>query len=691
MNTSLWHTPWIAILVNHLWQSTVFVLAIWLLTLALRKNRASVRHGLWMLASLKFLIPFSLLIAAGERLHRHASVAAAPGLAAAMNGFAQPFSMDVATKSAPGVSGASVANLAPGTTGHAGLLPVLLLVLWAGGAVYLLTRWTLRWWRIRAAVRAALPLDLGLALPVLSAPIDLEPGVFGIVRPLLLLPSSVGERLSPAQLDAIIAHELCHVRRHDNLTAALHMLVEAIFWFHPAVWWIGAKLWEERERACDEAVLESRPEALVYAEGILNVCKTYVEAPLSCVAGVTGGELKQRIGRIVSRQTGSQLGLWRKLLLALAAVLVVAAPVTTGLVRAAQAQAQPAPQTGIEGTWQGTLHTEQRDQRAVWKISRKESGGLKIMMYNADQGGPGVPASSASFEGGVLKSTTAAYNVRFEGKLSADRQSIVGTWTQGDVASGQLVMERATPATAWAVPEPPAPISRMAAGADPSFEVATIKPSKPDQALGSYGWQGTRLKIVNQPMQGLIDTAYGVQRQQIVNAPSWLMSERYDVDAQPDIPGMPSLEQQSAMIRKLLADRLRLKVHREQRELAAYVLTVAPDGPKIKRSADDSQEGTSMRVGGGHNLLLGSKTEMATLAENLQSQLDRPVVDETGLQGQWDFELKWAPEDASLSGEGGDEPPLLVALQQQLGLKLVPNKAMVEVLVIDHVEKPSEN
>src|SRR5437867_8414411 len=130
----------------------------------------------------------------------------------------------------------------------------------------------------------------------------LEPGILGIFRPVLLLPTGISNRLSDAQLKAIITHELCHVRRRDNLAATLHMLVEAVFWFHPLVWWIGARLVDERERACDEAVLSLGSEPHEYAQGILNVCKLYVESPLVCVSGVTGSDLKRRIHAILTER-----------------------------------------------------------------------------------------------------------------------------------------------------------------------------------------------------------------------------------------------------------------------------------------------------------------------------------------------------------------------------------------------------
>ena len=126
----------------------------------------------------------------------------------------------------------------------------------------------------------------------MSAPGLVEPGVFGVFRPILLLPEGIGARLNEPQLEAILAHELCHVRRRDNLTATIHMAVQAVFWFHPLVWWLGARLVDERERACDEEVLRLGNRPQVYAAGILNICKLYVESPLACVSGVTGADLK---------------------------------------------------------------------------------------------------------------------------------------------------------------------------------------------------------------------------------------------------------------------------------------------------------------------------------------------------------------------------------------------------------------
>jgi len=179
-----------------------------------------------------------------------------------------------------------------------------------------------------------------VGVAVRSAPGVLEPGVVGVLRPVLLLPAGIGERLTAAQLEAVLAHELCHVRRRDNLLAAIHMVVEALFWFHPLVWWIGARLVEERERACDEEVLRLGSEPQVYAEGILNVCKLYVESPLACVSGVTGSDLKKRIEAIMTNRRVLGLNFAKKAALAVAGAVALAAPVLVGVMNAPRMRAQ---------------------------------------------------------------------------------------------------------------------------------------------------------------------------------------------------------------------------------------------------------------------------------------------------------------------------------------------------------------
>jgi uncharacterized protein (TIGR03435 family) len=188
---------------------------------------------------------------------------------------------------------------------------------------------------MRTALGAATPIVVEAPIPVLTTPARLEPGVFGIFRPVLLLPEGLADRLTPAQFRAILLHEVCHLRRRDNLTAAIHMLVESVFWFVPPLWHIRTRLIEERERACDEHVLAQTGAPEEYAEGILSVCRFYVASPLLCSSGVTGSDLRRRIDEIVSSRITRELDATKKLLLVGAAIAAIGLPVFTGMLRAA--------------------------------------------------------------------------------------------------------------------------------------------------------------------------------------------------------------------------------------------------------------------------------------------------------------------------------------------------------------------
>jgi bla regulator protein BlaR1 len=322
---------------NHLWQSTLCAAVAWVLTLLLRNNRAAVRYWIWMAVSVKFLIPFSWLMSAGGLVGWRT----APGIR--QSGLS--LMVDEISRSLAAPDGPPAAFSTPAPN----LLPGMLCGLWLCGFATGVVLW-IRWWRqIRAARLAATPIDLNLPIPAMSSPTRLEPGIFGIRRPVLLLPRGIAARLTAPQLDLILAHELCHVRRRDNLTAAIHMAVETIFWFHPLVWWIRTRLIEERECACDEAVLRMADDPRVYAEGILNVCKFYLSSPLACASGVTGSDLKKRIEAIMTNRAARQLNRARKVLLIATAFVAVAGPIAIGVLTPlpgrGQSRDEPPPRT----------------------------------------------------------------------------------------------------------------------------------------------------------------------------------------------------------------------------------------------------------------------------------------------------------------------------------------------------------
>jgi bla regulator protein blaR1 len=337
---------------NHLWQSTLFAILAALLALALRNNRAGARYWLWLAASLKFLVPFSLLISLGGHFPwSRASAGTQVGLYSAMQQVSQPFTYTTA----PIVSRA-VSLTHASTPGFMQALTLTLTVAWFCGFAVVVLIWCVRWRQVSVIAGEARLLNEGREVEALRKleriegirkPIEtrlsqasLEPGIFGIARPILVWPEGISEYLDNAQLEAILAHEVGHVRRRDNLAAAVHMIVEAIFWFHPLVWWLGARLVEERERACDEKALSTGSERRVYAESILKTCEFCVESPLDCLSGVTGADLKKRILRIMTEQRARKLDFSRKLMLSVAGLLSVAAPVVMGVLHATQGRAQ---------------------------------------------------------------------------------------------------------------------------------------------------------------------------------------------------------------------------------------------------------------------------------------------------------------------------------------------------------------
>jgi uncharacterized protein (TIGR03435 family) len=260
---------------------------------------------------------------------------------------------------------------------------------------------------------------------------------------------------------------------------------------------------------------------------------------------------------------------------------------------------------------------------------------------------------------------------------------------------------RATDQTAWVKPEAPAPPKPMAADVDPTFEVATIKPSRPDAQGKAFQVKGRQFFTFNTSLSDLMTFAYGLHARQITGGPGWLESEKFDVNGLPDGEGQPNEGQWKIMLQKLLAERFQLSFHRDKRELSVYAIVIGRDGPKLTKSGGDPNGLPALFFRGLGNLPARNAT-MADFAGVMQAAvLDRPVVDQTGLQGRFDFVLTWTPDEFQFAGLGARVPPppanadappdLFTAMQEQLGLKLESTRAPADVLVIDRVERPSPN
>ncbi|MBM3817996.1 MAG: TIGR03435 family protein [Acidimicrobiia bacterium] len=596
------------LLADHLWQSTLWALGVAVLARAFERQPAQVRYLLWLSASVKFLVPFSALVWLGEQL--------APA-AAASPAIGSWFTIEIATHSLPSqaapMSKASLTRLAP-----QGIeLTTLLVALWGAGVIAVAAAWYVRWRRAAMLVRAGVPID-GITdeLPVLSSAAATEPGIVGIFRPVLLWPSGAEQRLTRDEIDAVVAHELCHVRRRDNLAFALHTAAQAAFWFHPLVWWTGARLLAERERACDEAVLRQGSRPRVYADSILKTCRFSLESRLACVSGMSGVSLSTRIEQIMRNDAPRTLTMWKKALLAAIPVTAVAIPIVVG----------------------------------------------------------------------------------------AQQQVIVGG---------------GAPAPGAAVAAPSGPMS---------FEVASVKPNNSGENFIRFGMQpGGRFTAANAPLREIIRFAYALQNFQIVEAPGWIASERFDINAKAEgdvPPGQPgTIGPVQLMMQSLLAERFGLEARRESREMPRYDLVLARAdgrlGPGLKTSTTDCQAifAAARRGGGpppappgagepiqcgfriGPGRMQAGAFPLSQLANALAPQVQRFIVDRTGLTGNFDLDMTYTPDQMPQ----GPPPPgapaappidpngpsIFTALQEQLGLKLESVRGPVDVLVIESVNRPT--
>ena len=358
----------------------------------------------------------------------------------------------------------------------------------------------------------------------------------------------------------------------------------------------------------------------------------------------------------------------------------------------------PAASSGMEGQWQGTLQLSgARQLRIVLKVSKAADGSLTALNYSIDQSPQPMRTSDVSLHGNVFHYAVPSLGNSYEGKLSADGNSIVGNWAQ----TTPLNFTRATKETAWEIPQPAPPLKPMTEQ-NPSFAVATIKPSNPGDSTMYIRVAGRRYVTHGTSLVQLMQVAYGVNEKQIVGAPSWALEDRFDLVGQPDAEGEPNAKQWLTMLQKLIVERFALATHHEQREISSYVLTTEKEGVKGLTPNESNSPLPSglefLRVEGG--LLLPAKnTSTSQLGQMLQQVvLDRPVVDHTGLTGRYDFELRFMPNESMFHGRppvaaqarANEEPGLFEALSR-LGLKLTLGKAPLDVIVVDHAQRPSEN
>jgi bla regulator protein blaR1 len=438
------------------------------------------------------------------------------------------------------------------------------------------------------------------------------PSTLGWLRPIILLAPATAMGLTPSELEAVIAHELAHIKRYDYLVNVFQVVAETIFFYHPAVWWISSRIRLERELCCDDLAVRSCGDPVCYARALTTLEKQRMSTPALAIAA-TGGPLLYRIQRLL---------------------------------------------------------------------------GVSTQAYGPSR----WPAILAV----CVLLACAALNLN---------------WTR-------LLAQT---------------------GADlPQFEVASVKPNKLNNGLVTVGSRGGQYTVLGLPLRGLIRLAYQVQDFQVVGGPGWIDSDRFDVVAKvPFTDGARFASEQapsqsSLMMRTLLSERFKLIVHKETREMPIYALVLARSdgrlGPNLRQTSVDCAALAAAHGRGGNTpspaaprrdgivcgasvgpgvILAGgqSMARLATLFSNLTTtgmSLNRIVVDRTGLNGNFDAELRFTPDRIPNFGPGDpvsalpgvqpidpNGPSLFTAVQEQLGLKLEPQKGPVDVLVIDRAQQPT--
>jgi bla regulator protein blaR1 len=640
----LW-TSYAPQMANHLWQSTLFVVLAAMLSFALRKNQARVRYWVWLTASVKFLIPFSLLIALGGHLAKpRESTPAQAVVYSVVEDFSQPFAgqqMPVLYHQAPAAYH-QAPTAAPVSLLH--LLPAIVVAVWLVGIVVVLLRGLIGWVRISLMVRKAasvggglevdalrrLESSLGVRKPIrlVLSPDWMEPGIFGIFRPVLIWPEGISRHLDDRHIEAILAHEVCHVRRHDNLTAVLHMLVEAVFWFHPLVWWMGARLEEERERACDEEVSLLYREPKIYAESILRVCKFCSESPLACVSGITGADLKKRIVQIMTERVVRKLDLGRKLLLLAVGLAVLAVPIVLAQAKAAQRMMLVA------------LNAAPRQLQTM-------ADAMMAQGQTASKADSAADVANAAVTGAALASVTIRP---------------ANTNAQGRVYGIQ---------------------------AEPSGLVRLFSMSLQSLVLIAYA-DLQKKELVN-------------------GGPKWTESDLFDISVQLDkadfadwdkLSFPQQIERVRPLVQTLLEQRFMLKEHAAMISTPVYALEQAKGGSKLKevpkptaaeleedekrreanKAADPPQLGLNVTPTGWTGHAVKIQELMGGLGYALSSW-DKPMLDQTGLTGYYDLTLSLIKQEAG--------PTLEQQVEEQLGLRLDARNVPMTTFVIDSVEKPT--
>ncbi len=632
---------------------------------------------------------------------------------------------------------------------------VIIVLLWLCGVVVLSCRLMASWFMVQRLKHASLTpvpetlrarvefiagtLAIGRSVRVLESALANVPMVIGALKPVLLLPVSACSGLSLSQLDTVIAHELAHIRRHDYLVNILQSSVETLLFYHPAIWWLSRQIRVEREHCCDDVALTFCDDPLVYMSALADLEELRAgEFALGMEAA--GGSLVNRMRRLMGTSTvrAKHSSTW----------MVTAAVVTMLSLVLISDSVGAHKQLGLVdvGSIRGSVTLVDGPAGELGRLTRTPSSHpmpdavvAELTGRVIDQWNRPIPSSlvvAFPEDGSKWRDARLLHRAvanqegfyRIQGmvkghyRLAALTSLPVSSWPKLDLLdrlrplSTSIEVQDDQPRQVSLVQAPAPDLS--AVGQHLSFDVASIKQSISSPTLMRLQIQpGGRLAITNAPVRAMIRNAYRLQDSQIVDGPEWLSSTRFDIVAKAE--GNPTAEQMVVMLQTLLAERFRLVVHRETRQLPIYALVMArSDGrlgsdirrgayncaaersgpPPANPTAPDGSFNCGFRVAPGK--MSGRGASMSALAASLSNWVGRIVIDRTGLSGDFDLDMTWTPDQMpqGIPPGAGPFPPIdpngpaiFTAIQEQLGLKLESTRGPVDVLVIDHVEHPTED
>ena len=342
----------------------------------------------------------------------------------------------------------------------------------------------------------------------------------------------------------------------------------------------------------------------------------------------------------------------------------------------------------VLGTWQGTLPSGP-SPRLVINVVKLPDGTLHATLFRPDTRGlEGEPFTQVHVADAHVDMSRELPGYSLTGTVNADGKSLTATWKEA-LQAVPLTLRLASPAEYWIK----APTNRMDPHADPSFEVVTIRPSEPGSKDYLFKPRNHLFRTRNQTVMALIQFAFDLQARQVEGLPAWCSEERFDITAEADTPGDPVEDQTRIMLRKMLAERFGFKAHSTQKDLPVYALVVGKEPPRLTPSSEMEGDHASLSFSVRPQQFYVAQavaTRMADFVPILMHFVpDRQIVDRTGLRGRWDFQFQVSA--GGMQSEPGERQAAMFRGVESLGLKLQSTHAPVEFLVIEHIEKPSEN